>query len=53
MALIIILYPDFCLNHLIKAVFLVDKNGVINAMNLRGERTEEAVKALLTNGPKN
>ncbi len=34
----------------IPAVFLVDKNGVINAMNLRGERTEEAVKALLATG---
>ena len=35
----------------IPSVFLIDKNGVINAMNLRGERTEAAVKALLTNGP--
>ena len=34
----------------IPSVFLVDKNGVINALNLRGERTEEAVKALLATG---
>ena len=32
----------------IPSVFLVDKNGFINALNLRGERTEEAVKALFT-----
>ncbi len=31
----------------IPSVFLVDKNGVINALNLRGERTEVAVKKLL------
>ncbi len=31
----------------IPSVFLVDKNGVINALNLRGERTEAAVKKLL------
>ena len=31
----------------IPSVFLVDKNGVINAMKLRGERTEAAVKKLL------
>ena len=31
----------------IPSVFLVDKNGVINAMKLRGNRTEAAVKALL------
>ena len=35
----------------IPSVFLVDKNGFINAINLRGERTEAAVKALLTNEP--
>ena len=35
----------------IPSVFLVDKNGVINAMKLRGDRTEVAVKALLANGP--
>ena len=34
----------------IPSVFLVDKNGVINAMRLRGVRTETAVKALLDNG---
>ena len=34
----------------IPSVFLVDKNGVINAMNLRGERTEAAVKSLLATG---
>ena len=34
----------------IPSVFLVDKNGVINALNLRGDHTEEAVKALLTTG---
>ena len=34
----------------IPSVFLVDKNGVINALNLRGNRTEAAVKALLDNG---
>ena len=33
----------------IPSVFLVDKNGVINAMKLRGDRTEVAVKALLAN----
>ena len=32
------------------SVFLIDKNGVINALNLRGGRTEVAVKALLTTG---
>ncbi len=31
----------------IPSVFLVDKNGVINAMNLRGDRTEATVKKLL------
>ena len=31
----------------IPSVFLVDKNGVINAMKLRGNRTKEAVKKLL------
>ena len=31
----------------IPSVFLIDKNGVINAMKLRGDRTEAAVKALL------
>ena len=31
----------------IPSVFLIDKNGVINAMKLRGTRTEAAVKALL------
>ena len=31
----------------IPSVFLVDKNGVINAMKLRGGRTEAAVKKLL------
>ena len=35
----------------IPSVFLVNKNGVINAPNLRGDRVETAVKALLTNGP--
>ena len=35
----------------IPSVFLIDKNGVINALNLRGNRVETAVKALLTNGP--
>ena len=35
----------------IPSVFLIDKNGVINALNLRGGRTEKAVKALLANGP--
>ncbi len=34
----------------IPSVFLVDKNGVINALKLRGDRTETAVKALLDNG---
>ena len=34
----------------IPSVFLVNKNGVINAMHLRGNRTEEAVKALLASG---
>ena len=34
----------------IPSVFLMDKNGVINAMKLRGTRTEAAVKALLANG---
>ncbi len=34
----------------IPSVFLIDKNGFINALNLRGERTEEAVKALLSTG---
>ena len=34
----------------IPSVFLIDKNGVINAMKLRGTRTEAAVKALLANG---
>ena len=33
----------------IPSVFLVDKNGVLNAMKLRGDRTEVAVKALLAN----
>ena len=33
----------------IPSVFLVDKNGVINAMKLRGSRTEAAVKKLLAN----
>ena len=31
----------------IPSVFLIDKNGFINALNLRGDHTEEAVKALL------
>ena len=31
----------------IPSVFLVDKNGVVNALNLRDDRTEAAVKALL------
>ncbi len=35
----------------IPSVFLIDKNGVINALKLRGTRTEAAVKALLANGP--
>ena len=35
----------------IPSVFLVNKNGVINAPDLRGDRVEPAVKALLTNGP--
>ena len=35
----------------IPSVFLVNKNGVINALKLRGTRTEAAVRALLTNGP--
>ncbi len=35
----------------IPSVFLVNQNGVINAPNLRGDRVETAVKALLTNGP--
>ncbi len=35
----------------IPSVFLVDKNGVIKALKLRGERTEKAIKALLANGP--
>ncbi len=34
----------------IPSVFLIDKNGVINAMKLRGTRTEAAVKALLDTG---
>ncbi len=34
----------------IPSVFLIDKNGFINALNLRGERTEAAVKALLATG---
>ena len=34
----------------IPSVFLINKNGVINAMKLRGNRTEAAVKALLANG---
>ena len=34
----------------IPSVFLIDKNGVINASDLRGERTEKAVKALLATG---
>ena len=36
----------------IPSVFLIDKNGVINASNLRGDRTEAAVKALLTTATK-
>ncbi len=35
----------------IPSAFLVNQNGVINAPNLRGDRVEIAVKALLTNGP--
>ncbi len=35
----------------IPSAFLVNQNGVINAPNLRGDRVETAVKALLTNGP--
>ncbi len=35
----------------IPSVFLVNKNGVINAPDLRGDRVETAVKALLANGP--
>ncbi len=35
----------------IPSVFLVDKNGALNALNLRGDHTEAAVKALLTDGP--
>ena len=34
----------------IPSVFLINKNGVINAMKLRGNHTEQAVKALLANG---
>ena len=34
----------------IPSVFLIDKNGVINSMKLRGTRTEAAVRALLTTG---
>ncbi len=34
----------------IPSVFLIDKNGVVNAMKLRGTRTEAAVKALLATG---
>ena len=34
----------------IPSVFLIDKNGVINALKLRGNRTEAAVKALLATG---
>ena len=34
----------------IPSVFLIDKNGVINALKLRGNRTEMAVKALLASG---
>lgn len=37
----------------IPSAFLVNQNGVINAPNLRGDRVETAVKALLTNGPIN
>ena len=32
----------------IPSVFLIDKDGVIRALGLRGTRTEAAVKALLT-----
>ncbi len=32
------------------SVFLIDKDGVINAIKLRGTRTEAAVKALLDTG---
>ncbi len=35
----------------IPSVFLIDKNGVINAMKLRGTRTEVTVRALLATGP--
>lgn len=35
----------------IPSVFLIDKDGVINAPDLHGDRVETAVKALLTNGP--
>ena len=35
----------------IPSVFLINKNGVINALKLRGDRTEVSVKALLANGP--
>ncbi len=35
----------------IPSAFLVNQNGVINAPDLRGDRVETAVKALLTNGP--
>ena len=34
----------------IPSVFLLNKNGVINALKLRGDRTEVAVKALLASG---
>ena len=34
----------------IPSVFLINKNGVINALKLRGDRTEVAVKALLASG---
>ena len=34
----------------IPSVFLIDKNGVINALKLRGTRTEAAVKELLATG---
>ncbi len=34
----------------IPSVFLINKNGVINALKLRGDRTEAAVKALLAAG---
>ena len=34
----------------IPSVFLIDKNGVINALKLRGTRTEAAVRTLLATG---